>query len=173
MDEDAFRALFEATARPLRAYLRRVTGDAAAADDVLQETYIRVLRRAEPVAPPFLWRVATNIVRDRWRRSRREREGLQRLGREPAGAAPAGADERVARALAQLKPQARALLWLAHVEGRSHAEIGEILGLRAASVRVLLFRARRAAARRLREEGLDALPKEPPCEIAAAKTTPS
>jgi RNA polymerase sigma-70 factor (ECF subfamily) len=166
MDEDAFRALFEATARPLRAYIRRVTGDAAAADDVLQETYLRVLRRTEAVTPPYLWRVATNIIRDRWRHARREREGLRRLAAEPAAGPPAAGGDRVQRVLAQLKPQARALLWLAHVEGRTHAEIGEILGLRAGSVRVLLFRARRAASRLLRQEGM----KGEPC-ATAVKTT--
>jgi len=158
MDEDAFRALFDATARPLRAYIRRVLADAAAADDVLQETYIRVLQRPDTVGPPFLWKVATNIIRDRWRRDRREREGLRRLAAEPPAGAPAGPGERVQRVLAQLKPQARALLWLAYVEGRTHAEIGEILGLRAASVRVLLFRARRAASRLLRQEGVETIP---------------
>jgi RNA polymerase sigma-70 factor, ECF subfamily len=158
MDEDAFRALFEATARPLRAYIRRVTGDAAAADDVLQETYIRILLRPEAVGAPYLWRVATNIIRDRWRRSRREREGLRRLAQQPAAAVPSPGERRVERALARLKPQARALLWLAHVEDRSHAEIGEILGLRPASVRVLLFRARRAASKLLREGDESPLP---------------
>jgi RNA polymerase sigma-70 factor (ECF subfamily) len=53
-----------------------------------------------------------------------------------------------------LRPRDRALLWLAHVEGRSHAEVGAILGLRAMSVRVLLFRARAELARRIRRAGL-------------------
>jgi RNA polymerase sigma factor (sigma-70 family) len=165
MDEDAFRALFESTARPLRAYIRRVLGDASAADDVLQEAYIRVLQRPGPVTRPYLWKVATNVIRDRWRHARREREGLRRWAEEPAaGERRAGDEHGVQRALAQLKPRARALLWLAHVEGRSHAEIGEILGLGPASVRVLLFRARRAAARLLREaEGATRAAAPPPC----------
>ena len=53
-----------------------------------------------------------------------------------------------------LQPRDRALLWLAYVEGRSHAEVGAILGLRAMSVRVLLFRARAELARRIRRAGL-------------------
>jgi RNA polymerase sigma-70 factor (ECF subfamily) len=166
MDEEAFRALFEATARPLRAYIRRVTGDAAAAEDVLQEAYLRVLRHPEAVAAPYLWRIATNLIRDRWRQARREREGLRRLASQPAPGPAAPAGDRVPRALSRLKPQARALLWLAHVEGRTHAEIGEILGLRAKSVRVLLFRARRAASRLLRQEG-----SKDECDSAVAKTT--
>ena len=44
MDEDTFRALYERTARPIWVYLLRMTGDAHAADDLLQETYYRFLR---------------------------------------------------------------------------------------------------------------------------------
>jgi RNA polymerase sigma-70 factor, ECF subfamily len=46
------------------------------------------------------------------------------------------------------------LLWLAYVEGSSHKEIGEIVGLRSASVRLLLFRARRKLAGLLRRRGV-------------------
>jgi RNA polymerase sigma-70 factor, ECF subfamily len=53
-----------------------------------------------------------------------------------------------------MKPRERAMLWLAYVEGRTHQEIGAILDLQAASVRVLLFRARGVLARRLRRLGL-------------------
>ena len=58
------------------------------------------------------------------------------------------------RIFARLAPRDRALLWLAHVEGRSHAEIGAALGLKAISVRVMLFRARAELARRLRRAGV-------------------
>jgi RNA polymerase sigma-70 factor (ECF subfamily) len=49
----------------------------------------------------------------------------------------------VGRALEQLRERDRRILWLAHVEEASHAEIAAAIGARAASVRVLLFRARR------------------------------
>jgi RNA polymerase sigma-70 factor (ECF subfamily) len=54
-----------------------------------------------------------------------------------------------------LKPRQRALLWLAYVEGMRHAEIAEVLGLSALSIRPLLFRARRRMATALRGRGLD------------------
>ena len=44
MDEESFRGFYDRTARTLRAYLARVTGNAALADDLLQESYYRLLR---------------------------------------------------------------------------------------------------------------------------------
>ena len=50
------------------------------------------------------------------------------------------------RAMARLKPRERELLWLAYAHGSSHEEIAESLGLRKASIKMLLFRARRRLA---------------------------
>ena len=44
MDEEAFRAFYERTARSIWAYLHRLSGDAQLADDLLQDTYYRFLR---------------------------------------------------------------------------------------------------------------------------------
>ena len=55
-------------------------------------------------------------------------------------------------ALLQMRPRDRQLLWLAHAEGYSRREIAEVTGLGSASVRILLFRARRKIARLLTEE---------------------
>jgi RNA polymerase sigma-70 factor (ECF subfamily) len=52
----------------------------------------------------------------------------------------------VARAIQQLEPMQRELLWLAYAQGVSHDEIAEILGLRSISIRTLLFRARKKLA---------------------------
>jgi RNA polymerase sigma-70 factor (ECF subfamily) len=51
-----------------------------------------------------------------------------------------------------MRPRDRQLLWLAHAEGYSHNEIAEVTGLGSASIRLLLFRARRKIARLLGEE---------------------
>jgi RNA polymerase sigma-70 factor (ECF subfamily) len=58
-------------------------------------------------------------------------------------------------ALARMRPRDRQILWLAHAEGYSHREIAEITGLASASIRLMLFRARRKIARLLqnRERG--------------------
>jgi RNA polymerase sigma-70 factor (ECF subfamily) len=54
-------------------------------------------------------------------------------------------------ALGCMRPRDRQLLWLAYAEGYSHREIAAITGLASASIRLLLFRARRKIARLLRE----------------------
>jgi RNA polymerase sigma-70 factor (ECF subfamily) len=150
-----FETVYAETARPLRAYLLRLAGDLALADDVLQETYLRYLsmgatRRAVAPARPLLYRIATNLVYDHFRRNRR----FVPSSFEPTAPASDGRARDVARALSAVKPRQRSLLWLAFVEGWSHAEIAELLGLRAGSVKVLLFRAKTAFARVLRERGL-------------------
>ena len=75
MDEEAFRGFYDRTARTLRAYLARVTGDAALADDLLQETYFRFLRarsdyEGDAHRRNALFRIATNLVYDSRRRAR-------------------------------------------------------------------------------------------------------
>jgi RNA polymerase sigma-70 factor (ECF subfamily) len=152
-------AAWERTAPRLRAYLRRVSGDAALADDVLQEAFVRLLRSGRPGASEgetsaFLYRAATNLVYDHWRRRRREQKALLGVDAAAVASGPDMSGSDLGRIFARLRPRDRALLWLAHVEGRSHAEIAGALGLKTISVRVLLFRARAELARRLRRAGL-------------------
>jgi RNA polymerase sigma-70 factor (ECF subfamily) len=163
MDEDTFRAFYDRTARPLWVYLFRLTGQREAADDLLQETYYRFLRadaryEGETHRRNSLFRIATNLARDGRRRGRRVQmvslpghgDGLDEL---PAGGDVAAAAERrtdLARALARLKPREREMLWLAYGQGLTHVDIGGTLGVKATSVRLLLFRARRKLAALLR-----------------------
>ena len=152
MDEQTFRVFYESTARPLWAYLSRILGDRALADDLAQESYYRFLRatlKSDDAAyqKAYLFRIATNLARDHWRRLPRQKPG------EAADPDTLSADDRtadrvqqssdLARVLKALQPRERELLWLAYAEGASHNEIAEVMGLRAASVRLLLFRARR------------------------------
>ena len=159
MDEEAFRGFYDRTARTLRAYLARVTGDAALADDLLQESYYRFLRargnyEGDAHRRNALFRIATNLVHDSRRRARRAP-----LFTDPdqvhvvADGRAAGDPERstdLERAMARLKPRERELLWLAYAQGSSHSEIAACLGLRTGSIKLLLFRARRRLAGLLR-----------------------
>ena len=160
MDNDAFAAFYERSARPLWAYLARVSADAALADDLLQESYIRFLSANAPrpsdidgevAARRYLFRIATNLLRDHWRRPRAA--SIEEIPEErfSTGDSTSASDSRVALGpvLAQMRPRDRQLLWLAYAEGYSHHEIASITGLASASIRLLLFRARRKAAQLL------------------------
>ena len=162
LTETEFQDLYRLLARPLWAYLFRLTGNTADADDLLQESFCRLL--ATPLATrddtqlrAYLFRVATNAATDLWRRGGRSRRREEPLTDESAGAVPGREDAALkhdmARTFRELKPQERVLLWLAHVEGSEHREIAAALGLKAASVPVLLFRARRKLAGLLRKKG--------------------
>lgn len=150
MTEEAFRAFYETTSRPLRAYLSRTAEDPRLADDLLQETYYRLLRtgtRFEDDAHRrhYLFRIATNLVRDQRRRP--SRDGGPTSSVEPGGSEPS-TEDRVAkrldlrRAMARLTPRDRSLLWLAYAQGWSHAEIAATVGVKASSLKTLLYRAR-------------------------------
>ena len=156
MDEDTFRAFYDRTARGVWAYLARVTGDRQLADDLLQETFYRFLRAAatydsETHRRNALYRIATNLARDAHRRSL-ARAPFSLSGndieRVPSGD-HAGTTERMTdftRAMSRLKPRERAMLWLAYAEGATYREIAEVLGVRPASLKPMLFRARRRLA---------------------------
>jgi RNA polymerase sigma-70 factor (ECF subfamily) len=152
MDEDAFRVFYEQTARGLSVYFARATGDVEAANDLLQEAYFRLLRskatfESEAHRRHYLFRIAANLVRDRRRRPSREvplpEPGDERghLSQDNlAGAVAARRD--VGRALQELRPRDRDLLWFAYAQGMTHDEIAASLGLKSGSIRLLLFRAR-------------------------------
>jgi RNA polymerase sigma-70 factor (ECF subfamily) len=156
MDEGAFRAFYDRTARLLWAYLSRVTGNPAVADDLLQESYYRFLRarveyESEAHRRHYLFRIATNLVRDGHRRRAASPEYTvdHDLSDVASSHDTAGATERrtdLLRAMAHLKPRERELLWLAYAQGSSHREIGDALGLKTGSIKLLLFRARRRLA---------------------------
>lgn len=159
---EAFRILYDRTSRPLWAYLLRVSGRRDVADDLLQESYCRFLTAELPAmdaaeSKSYLFKIATNLLRDRWR----SREASSPVSADPSSEANLSSSEDdletradVRRAFEKLKPRERQLLWLAHVEGFDHREIASLTGLKAASIRVLLFRARRELASVLGQRSL-------------------
>jgi RNA polymerase sigma-70 factor (ECF subfamily) len=161
MDQETFRGLYDRTARPLWAYLFRRTNDAELAHDLLQETYYRFLRtrvvyESESHRKNYLFRIARNLAND----IHRQRHEHVELSEEHIAlpSKNADADRQTAhrtdlsRAMAKLKPRQRDALWLAYAEGSSHEEIAQVLGLKAASIKLILFRARRKLAAILRGE---------------------
>jgi len=158
LTEEAFRGFYERTSRMLWSYLQRLTGDRSVADDLVQESYFRFLRSSatldtEAHRRHYLFRIATNLARDRVRRSRttpplvsHDEETMPIAAFDTGGA---HADRRIdlSRAMAQLGTRERAMLWLAYGQGASHKEIADVIGVGSvASVKSLLFRARRRLA---------------------------
>ena len=160
MDNEEFAGFYARSARSLWAYLARVSRDRALADDLTQESYVRFLCANHPAdgevaARRYLFRIATNLLRDHWRRP--QSSSIDDLPEElftaRCGEAQADSLAMLGPAMAQMRPRDRQLLWLAYAEGYSHHEIAEVTGLGSPSIRLLLFRARRKMARLLRERG--------------------
>ena len=165
-DEAALEALFRRFETPVYTLARRLTGSAHDAEDVLQETFLEVVRsigrfRGDGPLAGWIRKVAASKALMRLRRdgARGPHEELSdELAAPPA--AVAGAAERVdlEAALALLSGPARAVLWLHDVEGYSHEEIGALAGRSASFSKSQLARAHA----RLRER-LAVTPREGPC----------
>jgi RNA polymerase sigma-70 factor, ECF subfamily len=176
MDEASFQAFYRRHGRALWSYLCRMVGNQAHADDLVQEAFCKFLVAPvgaldEAAQRAYLFRIATNLVIDQWRKRTREQQALDQFApaltsssshSAPAGAGAGAALEGqglsidMARTFSELKPRERALLWLAYVEGSEHDEIASSLGLKPKSIRVLLFRARHRLAGLLKKKGLGA-----------------
>jgi RNA polymerase sigma-70 factor (ECF subfamily) len=155
-DEAAFAAFYDHTARALWAFAYRATANAADADDIVSEAFCRLLQSADRLSTDeerrrYVFRIAGNLVVDRWRRQQRdeERDREQTAGMpDDARTVICGQVDDVTAGFARLSEHDRVLLWLAYVEGHSHAEIAAAVGVRKGSVKMLLSRAR-ARLRRL------------------------
>src|SRR5688572_9929768 len=127
MEEARFERFYRANAGSLWSYLYRLTGDPAAADDLLQKAFFRFLRAnptltSEEHMRRWLFRAATNLALDHFREMKRERSREV----EPPPAAAEGREllrHDMMKIFAGLKPRERALLWLAHVEEADHEDI--------------------------------------------------
>jgi RNA polymerase sigma-70 factor (ECF subfamily) len=147
--------------RPLWAYVYRVTRQAGDADDIVQDAFCRLLRAdvgglGDEALRRYLFRIAGNLMTDRWRHAEREQSWLNRLRGERHTDPALPPDDQVSREFAALKPRDRALLWLAYVEEHNHEEIANALGLARGSVKVLLSRARARLRKLLSTSGLTA-----------------
>lgn len=145
-NEAEFSAFHQRTARALWAYVYRATGHAADTDDIVQDAFCRIVTADvaaldEESRRRYLFRIAGNLMTDRWRRGVREQTSHEQAERL-ASPQPSAGDPDVARTFASLKPRDRALLWLAYVEQETHEEIAGALGVARGSVKVLLSRAR-------------------------------
>jgi RNA polymerase sigma-70 factor, ECF subfamily len=146
-----FDALFEALYPSVYRYVLRLTGDADVAEDVAQEAFVRLLRQTLPEGEvrPWLFTVATNLVRDGARKTERRIRLL--AAAPPLVSRPMSADEKVEQkesvnavriVLDQLPERDRQLL-LMREEGFKYEEIARVIGVAPASVGTLIARALR------------------------------
>jgi RNA polymerase sigma-70 factor (ECF subfamily) len=152
----------------LRAFLSRRFSSLPDHDDLVQETYVRLLRHSDPQrlvhTRPFLFTIARNLAIDHVRRTRRTPvhpidDTAEVALLEPApGAAElldqAHQHETMLAALETLPERCREVMLLRYVDGFSAQEIAVHLGLAAATVRVHLMKGVRDCAQFFREQGL-------------------
>lgn len=157
-DQEAFAALVRRYEQPLFNYACKMLGNRADAEDVFQETFLRIHlhgNRFWSNAPfrPWLYRIATNLCKDRLRyRKRRPETPVSSLRKDDGGSDPveqwesnaARPDEialaretaeRMEAALAALSVKHRAVFLMAHQEGLSYAEIGRALRIPVGTVK--------------------------------------
>lgn len=164
----AFEALVARFEAPLFRFLWLRTRDAAAAEDLTQDAFLRAWQNLARYDPrwhfsTWLYTLAARLCVSA-RRARGKEPALTggefELGTVPAGRDPshAAAERDEGRALWEtatriLRPEERSALWLRYAEDLSMEEIGAVLGRPTVTVRVLLFRARGRLAEALTAEG--------------------
>ena len=136
---DLYAAEYPAVAR----YAYRLTGDADAAAEIAQEAFTRLLARWIGVAEPrpYLFRVATNLAKDRWTRRAREL-GARRLGVGVPDEVADGPDFSVADAVGRLPAKHRDVVLLHYYADLSVPDVAAALHRPAGTVKRLLSEAR-------------------------------
>lgn len=147
MDGNEFKRFYDSHAKPLWAYIRRFCNDEDLTNDVVQESFVRMLSReipslTDPQKKTYLYRIATRLVLDHWRANKKMTELTIDDKTEQNFELKAVQKIDLENAFSQMSSNQRSLLWLAYAENYSHVEIAEILNIQSKSVKVLLFRAK-------------------------------
>jgi RNA polymerase sigma-70 factor, ECF subfamily len=149
-DEAAFRDLYRRyTPRLYLTALRLLGQSEMDAEDAVQETWIRAVKemgkfRWESALGTWLIAIAGNVARDQLRRLRRRDERELSPEEEQQARLPSGEGIDLERAIALLPEGYRTVLVLHDVEGLTHEEIGEALGIAPGTSKSQLFGARRS-----------------------------
>ncbi len=149
----AFEAVLTAYEKRIFSHLLRITGNAADAADLTQETFLKVYRFRQKVDPEknfksWLYTIATRTAYDWLRRKNRGEEVLLPEEGETNEALPAynskEAELDVARALGNIRPAYRSVLLLFYAEGLTYEEIAAALALPVNTVKTHLRRGKAA-----------------------------
>jgi RNA polymerase sigma-70 factor (ECF subfamily) len=157
LTQQGFEDLYAHLGPRLLSFLTRQAGNADLASDLLQETFLRILRSPVRVFSDgelrgYAYRTAYSVVTDHFRREQRARRWSFFTGRStPVKPEPAGDMNRV---FGKLNHRERSLLWMAYVEEMNHEEIAAALGVKPRTVKVLLHRARKRLGDMLRKLNL-------------------
>jgi RNA polymerase sigma-70 factor (ECF subfamily) len=166
-EEAAFRELVRRYQRPVFSLIYRMVRDREMAEDLAQETFIKVLNAIDRYRPEhkfssWIFKIANNAAIDHLRRrepdvlsldgapdavtiERQEATVLQVGDRAESPLEELAARElgsNIEAAIARLRPEYRACIVLRHVEGRAYDEIASILGLPLGTVKTYIHRAR-------------------------------
>lgn len=146
---EAFERLFVQTGSKMKSLAFNVLGNAADAEDAVQETFLKVYRGAKDLkgsaaVSTWAYRILLNTCYDTLRRRRRRPEDLagETLDRRPGAGADHPLRLALEKAVAELPERERTVFLLVEVEGLSHREAGEVLDVPEATSRTLLFAAR-------------------------------
>lgn len=162
---DAFRLLYERHAGEVLAFLRRLSGERTLAEDLLQETFLRVHQhlegfdRARPFRP-WLFQIARNAAFDALRRRDKGKASHDVYEQDPSQSDPvlktlaaAEAQHAAERALVNISDESRALLLQRHGLGLTQAELAQTWGVSERTIRTRLRKAIQALTRALLHEG--------------------
>src|SRR5712675_1951120 len=142
----AFRQSVEAMIPALRRYARALARDADVADDLVQDTLVRALRSERLFlggdVRSWLYTILTNLNKNRRRSLARRPQFVPLLDNNPDASGTEAEGRDIARALATLVEEQRAVLLLVMLEGLSYREVAEIQGVPIGTVMSRLARAR-------------------------------
>jgi|SRR5580658_2235800 RNA polymerase sigma factor (sigma-70 family) len=148
---DAFNDLFLRYKQPLFGFFRRRTGDASAAEELTQETFLAVLRASSRYQACALFRTYLYAIGFKMLRAHRRKSAFRAAfwmsstaGSEPSAETAVEAEMVIRQALGKLDGMEREILMLREYEQLSYAEIAALMELPVNTVRSRLFRARSA-----------------------------
>ncbi len=175
---EAFRTLVELYQRPIFSFVVRMVGDAALADDIAQDVFLRAWRHLADYDPSrkfssWIFKIAHNRTIDQMRRHKLRRtyalagadeddDGMNRVPAPEETSSPLRRAESselarlVQESIAELRPTYREILLLRFEQSLQYDEIATVLGVALGTVKVQLHRARKALARELMRRGVDA-----------------